>query len=87
LYGSRRLNARQAEFIQTAVPHPAQLITVAIALRKPPITTVPIANANLLTPAGDAVQQNQPQARPLFTDLRTGNPVPDKLLTGSHLPT
>ena len=65
--------------------HLRQLISVAYALRNPETTTVPIADANLLTPAGDAVQWNQAEAQQLFTDLRTDRPVPKSLLTGSRL--
>jgi LCP family protein required for cell wall assembly len=62
-----------------------QLISVAFALRHPETTTVPIANANYLTPAGDAVLWNRPQALRLFNDLKTDHRVPRSLLTGSHL--
>jgi LCP family protein required for cell wall assembly len=65
--------------------HLNQLLTVAFALRHPETTTVPIANANYLTPAGDAVQWDKAQATELFSDLNAGRPVPKKLLTGSHL--
>jgi anionic cell wall polymer biosynthesis LytR-Cps2A-Psr (LCP) family protein len=65
--------------------HLRQLISVAYALRDPQTTTVAIANANFLTPAGDAVQWNQAEAQQLFTDLRTDRPVPKSLLTGSRL--
>jgi LCP family protein required for cell wall assembly len=62
-----------------------QLASMAIALSNPQTTTVPIANANYLTPAGDAVLWNRPPALRLFTDLRTDHQVPHSLLTGSHL--
>jgi LCP family protein required for cell wall assembly len=65
--------------------HLRQLIPVAYALRNPETTTVPIANANFFTPAGDAVQWNQAEALQLFGDLRTDRPVPRSLLTGSRL--
>lgn len=65
--------------------HLYQLIEVAFALRNPQTTTVPIANANLFTPAGDAVQWNRTQALQLFNDLRTDTPVPKSLLSGSKL--
>jgi LCP family protein required for cell wall assembly len=61
-----------------------QLFRVAEAMRNPETTTVPIANANYFTPAGDAVQWNTSQAKELFTDLQTGQPVPKTLITGSH---
>jgi hypothetical protein len=58
---------------------------VAFALRHPQTTTVPIANANLPTSAGDAVQWNQALAQQLFNDLKSDRKVPKSLLTGSHL--
>jgi LCP family protein required for cell wall assembly len=61
-----------------------QLIGVAEAMRDPLTTTVPIATANDLTPAGDSVLWNSSQAKELFTDLQTGQPVPKSLITGSH---
>jgi hypothetical protein len=60
-----------------------QLLQVAFALRNPESTTVPIANANYLTPAGDAVQWNQSAALELFNDLRTDKTVPPSLISGS----
>lgn len=57
----------------------------SVALQNSQTSTVPIANANYLTPAGDAVLWNRPQALRLFNDLRTDQPVPPSLLTGSHL--
>ena len=60
-----------------------QLLQVAFALRNPVSTTVPIANANYLTPAGDAVQWDQSAALTLFNDLRTDKTVPPSLTTGS----
>ena len=65
--------------------HLNQLISVAFALRSPETTTVPIANSNLLTPAGDAVQWDLAQASRLFHDLNTDTPLPKRLITGSHL--
>jgi LCP family protein required for cell wall assembly len=62
-----------------------QLLSVARALRDPLTTTVPIANANYFTPAGDSVQWNSAQATQLFTDLQNGQPVPASLITGSTL--
>jgi LCP family protein required for cell wall assembly len=60
------------------------LISVAMALRGAQTTTIPIANPNVLTPAGDAVEWNQQQAKTLFGDLQAGRPVPKNLITGSH---
>jgi LCP family protein required for cell wall assembly len=65
--------------------HLYQLLQVAFALRNPESTTVPIGNANYLTPAGDAVKWDHARASRLFNDLNTDQPVPRGLLTGSHL--
>jgi LCP family protein required for cell wall assembly len=65
--------------------HLYQLLEVAFALRHPETTTVPIANANYFTPAGDAVKWDTPNALKLFNDLRTDQPVPKSLLSGSTL--
>jgi LCP family protein required for cell wall assembly len=65
--------------------HLYQLMSVAFALRHPETTTVPIANANLPTSAGDAVQWDHTRATELFNDLNAGRPVPKSLLSGSRL--
>jgi len=65
--------------------HLKDLISVAFALRQPETTTVPVANSNYLTSAGDAVLWDSAQARRLFRDLNTDRRVPKRLLTGSHL--
>ena len=65
--------------------HLNNLISVAFALRQPETTTIPIANSNLATSAGDAVQWDSAQARVLFRDLNTDHPLPKRLITGSHL--
>jgi LCP family protein required for cell wall assembly len=65
--------------------HLNQLISVAFALRQPETTTVPVANSNLATPAGDAVQWDSAQASRLFRDLNTDTHLPKQLVTGSHL--
>lgn len=65
--------------------HLYQLLQVAFALRHPETTTVPIADPNYFTPVGDAVKWDTPQALQLFNDLRTDQPVPASLLTGSKL--
>ena len=62
-----------------------QLASLALVLQNPETSTVPIGNANYLTSAGDAVLWNRPQALRLFNDLRTDQPVPHSLLSGSHL--
>jgi LCP family protein required for cell wall assembly len=65
--------------------HLYQLLQVAFALRNPETTTVPIANANYLTAAGDAVLWDRSRALELFNDLNAGRPVPKSLLTGSRI--
>jgi len=60
------------------------LYGVARAMRDAETTTVPIANSNYITSAGDAVQWNQSQAKELFNDLQSGQTVPKSLITGSH---
>jgi LCP family protein required for cell wall assembly len=65
--------------------HLYQLMNVAFALRNPETTTVPIGNANLFTPVGDAVQWDHQQALELFNDLNADQKVPKRLLTGSQL--
>jgi LCP family protein required for cell wall assembly len=62
-----------------------QLVEVAMALRNPLTTTVPIANSNYVTSAGDAVLWNSSQARELFRALENGQTVPKSLITGSRL--
>ncbi len=61
-----------------------QLLGVAEAMRNPQTTTVPIANANYPTSAGDAVLWNSSQAKALFNDLQTGQAVPKYLIAGSR---
>ena len=65
--------------------HLYQLLQLALALRNPQTTTVPIANANYLTAAGDAVLWDNARANRLFRYLNHDQPVPKSLLTGSHL--
>src|SRR5215472_1346733 len=61
-----------------------QLLGFAEAMRSPQTTTVPIADSNFPTSAGDVVLWDRSQARELFNDLQNGQPVPKKLITGSH---
>jgi LCP family protein required for cell wall assembly len=63
--------------------HLYDLVQAALALRSPETGTVPIANANYLTPAGDSVQWNRSQALALFNDLKNGTAVPSSLLSGT----
>jgi LCP family protein required for cell wall assembly len=62
-----------------------QLISVAFALRNPVTTTVPIANANLSTAAGSAVQWNRTEALQFFHDLAHDQALPKDLVTGSSV--
>jgi LCP family protein required for cell wall assembly len=61
------------------------LLQAAFALRSPETGTVPIANANYETSAGDAVLWNQSQALELFNALQAGKPVPAGLLSGTTI--
>jgi LCP family protein required for cell wall assembly len=61
------------------------LIQVAQALRGPQTGTVPIANSNYQTSAGDAVLWDRAQALKLFNALKAGKPVPAGLLTGTKV--
>ena len=61
------------------------LIQVAFALRNPVTGTVPIANANFETSAGDSVEWNRTQALQLFNALQDDKPVPAGLLTGTQV--
>jgi LCP family protein required for cell wall assembly len=65
--------------------HLNSLMSVAFALRQPETTTVPIANSNYSTAAGDAVKWDPAQAGRLFRALNTDGPIPKRLITGSHL--
>jgi LCP family protein required for cell wall assembly len=59
------------------------LLQAAFALRNPQTGTVPIANADLQTSAGDSVEWNQAEALKLFDALQENKPVPAGLLTGT----
>jgi LCP family protein required for cell wall assembly len=61
------------------------LLQVAFALRNPQTGTVPIANADLQTAAGDSVEWNQAEALKLFDALQQGKPVPAGLLSGTQV--
>ena len=66
--------------------HLYQLLQVALALRNPETTTVPIANANYpVYLVGDTVLWDNAKANRLFHDLNHDQPVPKSLLTGSRL--
>jgi LCP family protein required for cell wall assembly len=62
-----------------------QLVQVALALKNPLTTTVPIANANYETSAGDSILLDSAKSAELFKDLNTGQPIPRDLITGSTL--
>jgi len=59
------------------------MIQAAMALRDPQTGTVPVANANYETSAGDAVLWDRSQALELFNDLKNGQAVPSSLLSGT----
>jgi LCP family protein required for cell wall assembly len=61
------------------------LYQVSGALKSPLTTTVPIANPNYSTSAGDAVLWNKSQALELFNDLAQGKAVPSSLITGTKV--
>jgi LCP family protein required for cell wall assembly len=61
------------------------LVQAAMALRSPQTGTVPIANANYYTSAGDAVQWNSTEALKLFNDLKNGQTIPSSLLSGTKV--
>jgi LCP family protein required for cell wall assembly len=61
------------------------LLQAAQALRGPESGTVPIANANFPTNAGDAVLWNRTQALELFNALKAGKAVPAGLLSGTKV--
>ncbi|MGO8957236.1 MAG: LCP family protein [Streptosporangiaceae bacterium] len=61
-----------------------QLIEVARAMRDPITTTVPIATATAITPAGESILWNSAEAKVLFNAVRTGTKIPKSLITGSR---
>jgi len=61
------------------------LAQAALALRDPQTGTVPVANANYYTSAGDAVQWNTTEALALFNALKNGQAVPKGLLSGTKV--
>jgi LCP family protein required for cell wall assembly len=61
------------------------LVQAAFALRGPQTGTVPIANANFQTSAGDAVLWDRTQALQLFNALKADKPVPAGLLSGTKV--
>jgi LCP family protein required for cell wall assembly len=61
------------------------LLQVAFALKNPETGTVPVANANFETNAGDAVELDKTKALELFDDLKDGKTVPSSLLSGTKV--
>jgi LCP family protein required for cell wall assembly len=65
--------------------HLLDLVHAALALRNPLTGTVPIADANYQTAAGDSVKWNSTEALALFNALKNGQPVPSGLLDGTKV--
>jgi anionic cell wall polymer biosynthesis LytR-Cps2A-Psr (LCP) family protein len=63
--------------------HLYNLIKAGLALKNPETGTVPIANANYQTSAGDAVEWDKTQATELFNALKNNQAVPANLLDGT----
>jgi LCP family protein required for cell wall assembly len=61
------------------------LVHAASALRDPETGTVPIAESNYYTSAGDSVLWNKTQATELFTALKNGSAIPKGLLAGTAI--
>jgi LCP family protein required for cell wall assembly len=61
------------------------LAQAGLALRNPETGTVPIANANYYTSAGDSVLWNHTAALELFNALKNGQTVPKGLLDGTKV--
>jgi LCP family protein required for cell wall assembly len=59
------------------------LVNAASALRDPQTGTVPIADNNYYTSAGDAVLWNKTEALKLFDALKAGSTIPPGLLSGT----
>jgi LCP family protein required for cell wall assembly len=59
------------------------LAHAAFALRGPQTGTVPIANANYVTSAGDTVLWNRTEALQLFDALKNDQPIPAGILSGT----
>src|SRR6516165_4424857 len=59
------------------------LVHAASALRDPETGTVPIANSNYHTNAGDSVLWNKTQATALFNALKNDSAIPHGLLSGT----
>ena len=64
--------------------HLYNLIKAGLALRNPETGTVPVANADYQTAAGDSVLWNHTEATELFTALKNNQAIPASLLSGSQ---
>jgi hypothetical protein len=63
--------------------HLLQLLKVALALRNPITTTVPIAGSFTTSTGESALQWNRTQALTLFRELNKDEKVSKSLITGS----
>src|ERR1700761_1885085 len=63
--------------------HLYDLIKAGLGLRGPETGTVPIANADLQTSAGDSVEWDHTKATELFSALKNNQAVPTDLLSGT----
>jgi LCP family protein required for cell wall assembly len=63
--------------------HLYSLIKAGLALKNPETGTVPIANADLPTAAGDSVEWDKAKATELFNALKNNQAVPANLLDGT----
>jgi hypothetical protein len=61
------------------------LANAASALRDPETGTVPVANSNYYTNAGDSVLWNKAQATELFRALKNDSAIPKGLLGGTSV--
>jgi LCP family protein required for cell wall assembly len=62
-----------------------QLLQIALALKNPITTTVPIANSNYFVNGQDALLLDNTKLAELDKDLNDGIPIPKSLITGSSL--
>jgi LCP family protein required for cell wall assembly len=64
--------------------HLYDLLKAGLALKNPESGTVPVANADLQTAAGDSVEWNSAEATQLFDALKNNQAVPSGLLSGTQ---
>ena len=62
-----------------------QLVEVALALKHPITTTVPIADSNYETSAGDSLLLDATKLKELAAALNAGKPIPKGIIEGSKL--